>query len=277
MKFTNKLTVGLCQMRVTDNKEQNLKKAKEMINKACEKGAEFIVLPEMFNCPYNNKYFRKFAETFPNGETLKMLSTIAKDKNIYLVGGSIPEKDHEGKIYNTSFVFNNLGELIGKHRKIHLFDIDVEGGVKFKESDVLSPGNNITVFDTHFGKMGVAICYDIRFPELIRLMTLKGAEIIIIPAAFNMTTGPAHWELTMRARALDNQVYLLANSPARDETFSYVAYANSLIVDPWGKILGKLDEKEGILIGEIDILKVSKIREQLPLLKHRRTDLYSLS
>ncbi|MEG0662965.1 MAG: nitrilase-related carbon-nitrogen hydrolase, partial [Anaerovoracaceae bacterium] len=138
----------------------------------------------------------------------------------------------------------------------------------------LTPGNAATVVDTKYGKIGVAICYDVRFPELSRRMALDGAKVIILPAAFNMTTGPAHWSLSMRARALDNQVYFAANAPARDENGPYVAYGHSMIVSPWGEVLMEADEKEDIIYSEIDTDYVDSIRDQLPLLKHRREELY---
>lgn len=272
----NTLKIGLCQMMVVKStKEENIKKAQNMICEAADKGAKIVALPEMFNCPYNNKHFREYAEAFPEGETIKMLSSTAKDKNIYLIGGSIPEIEDD-KIYNTSFIFDNKGELIGKHRKVHLFDIDIKNGVRFMESEVLSSGSDITLVDSPWGKVGVAICYDIRFPEIIRIMALKGAKIIFIPAAFNMTTGPAHWETLFKSRALDNQLYIAGISPARNTNYSYVAYGNSLITNPWGDIIAKLDEKEGILIQDIDLEYIDEIRDSLPLLKHRRRDLYNL-
>lgn len=272
----NTLKIGLCQMMVVKStKEENIKKAQNMICEAADKGAKIVALPEMFNCPYNNKHFREYAEAFPEGETIKMLSSTAKDKNIYLIGGSIPEIEDD-KIYNTSFIFDNKGELIGKHRKVHLFDIDIKNGVRFMESEVLSSGSDITLVDSPWGKVGVAICYDIRFPEIIRIMALKGAKIIFIPAAFNMTTGPAHWETLFKSRALDNQLYIAGISPARNTNYSYVAYGNSLITNPWGDIIAKLDEKEGILIQDIDLEYIDEIRDSLPLLKHRRGDLYNL-
>lgn len=272
----NEVKIGLCQMMVEKtSKQDNIKKARNMINSAVDQGAEIVALPEMFNCPYDNKYFREYGESSLKDETLSTLSEVSKEKNIYLVGGSIPEL-HEGKVYNSSFIFNNEGKLIGKHRKMHLFDIDIKNKVKFKESEVLTPGDKVTIIDTKWGKMGVAICYDIRFPELTRIMALEGAKVVFIPAAFNMTTGPVHWDLSFRARALDNQIYMVGVSPARNVNYSYVAYGNSLVVDPWGKIINKLDEKEGILVQSINLDYIDEVRESLPLLKHRRTDLYKI-
>lgn len=264
--------IALCQMHITMDKERNLAKAESMIREAAKKGAQVIALPEMFNCPYSNKYFREYAED-AGGKTVGLLSSLAAELKVYLVGGSIPELD-QGNVYNTSFSFGREGEIIGRHRKIHLFDIDVKGGIRFKESDTLTPGDSMTVIDTEYCKMGVAICYDVRFPELFRKMALEGARLVILPGAFNMTTGPAHWELTMRTRALDNQIYFAAVSPARDTEGPYQAYGNSCVANPWGEFCGKTDARESIVYAEIDLDYLEGIREQLPLLKHRRPALY---
>ncbi|ADK15199.1 MULTISPECIES: carbon-nitrogen hydrolase family protein [Clostridium] len=271
--------IGLCQMKVLScSKKSNIEKAKSMIVQATDKGADIVVLPEMFNCPYDIKNFREYAEAeYCYGDTLKMLSSVSREKKILLIGGSIPELDQKGNVYNTSFVFNKDGNLIGKHRKMHLFDIDIKNKITFKESKVLTPGNKITIIDTKWGKIGIAICYDIRFPELIRLMALNGAKIVFIPAAFNMTTGPAHWELLFRSRAVDNQIYIAGISPARDINYSYVAYGHSLVVNPWGTITDILDEKEGILISELDLDYINDVRESLPIIKNRRKDIYDLT
>ena len=264
--------IGLCQMKGDFEKARSMEKAEHFIKTAASEGAEVISLPEMWNCPYSNDYFSDYAEP-EDGKTVDFLSGLARSLGVYIVGGSIPEADG-GKIYNTSFSFNREGNLIGKHRKVHLFDIDVKGGIRFMESDTLTAGSSMTVIDTEFCKIGVAICYDVRFPEWFRKMALAGAKLIILPAAFNMTTGPAHWDLTMRARALDNQVYFAANSPARDEKGPYQAYGGSCIADPWGKFIAHCDEKETIVYGDIDLDFEDSIRQQLPLLRHRREELY---
>lgn len=271
---SNSLWIGLIQMKVIDSKEANLSKMEQMIKDAAKMGAEIVVLPEMFNCPYDISLFRSYAET-EGGYSFIRLSETAKRNNIYLVGGSIPEIDNN-QIYNTCYIFDNKGNKIGKHRKMHLFDINVEGGQYFKESDVLTGGNNVTVFDTPYGKMGVEICFDIRFPELSRLMVLKGARVIFTPGAFNMTTGPAHWELLNRARALDNQVYTVGAAPASNYEASYISYGNSLISDPWGNIIKRLGQEEDILIQEIDFNKIDKIRSELPVLCSLRKDVYKI-
>jgi predicted amidohydrolase len=266
------MKLALCQMNVGTEKQENLKNAEKMIREAEKMGADIIVLPEMFNCPYKNEYFDVFKET-KNGTTITLIRKLAKELEVYIVAGSIPEDD-DGFIYNTSFFIDRFGNIVDFHRKAHLFDIDVPGGITFKESDTLLPGNKSTVVDTEFGKIGIGICYDIRFPEFARKMVLEGAEILIYPAAFNMITGPAHWEITARTRALDNQVYVALCSPARDENGLYVAYGNSIVTDPWGKVIGKLDETEKILMCDIDYKKIEDTRNNLPLLKHRRENLY---
>ena len=264
--------IGLCQMKGSFDKNESMKTAESFIREAAENGAEVISLPEMWNCPYSNDYFRKYAEK-ADGKTVSFLSKLAAELGIYLIGGSIPELDGD-KVYNTSFSFDRSGNVIGKHRKVHLFDIDVKGGIRFMESDTLTAGKDMTVIDTEYCKIGVAICYDVRFPEWFRKMALAGAKLIILPAAFNLTTGPAHWDLTMRARALDNQVYFAANSPARDEEGPYQACGVTCVADPWGEVVSHADENECIVYADIDLERIESIRQQLPLLKHRREELY---
>ena len=264
--------LGLCQIKSYLDKNESMAAAEKYIREAAANGAQVVSLPEMWNCPYSNDYFREYAEP-ADGETVQFMSSLAKELGIYLIGGSIPELENDN-VYNTAFVFDQNGNMIGRHRKVHLFDIDVKDGIRFMESDTLTAGEDITVIDTEYGKIGVAICYDIRFPDWHMKMAKAGAKLIVLPAAFNTTTGPAHWDLSIRARAVDNQVYFAANAPARDEKGIFVAYGNSCISDPWGKFIAHADEKECILYGDIDFDHVDSIREQLPLLKHRREELY---
>ena len=159
---------------------------------------------------------------------------------------------------------------------MHLFDIDVKDKITFKESDVLTPGDNFTIAETDFGKIGIGICYDIRFPELARIMVENDALILFYPGAFNMTTGPAHWELLFRARALDNQVYCIGVAPALNENASYHSFGHSIVTNPWGEIIAEATEKEEIIYCEIDLDIIKKVREELPLLKNKREDLYEV-
>jgi predicted amidohydrolase len=266
----NLINIAICQNRVVNNKEKNLARVKNQIEHAVGKGADLIILPEMFNCPYDNRYFTNYAEKYP-GKTTKFLSSLSRNNSVYIIGGSIPEKDID-KIYNTSFIFDRYGDLIAKHRKIHLFDVEIEGGINFKESETFSAGNSFTVFDTSLCRIGVAICYDMRFPELIRKMTAEGAELIIIPAAFNMTTGPAHWHIITRTRAVDNQVFFIAASPARNKKASYIAYGHSLVINPWGEIIAEAGSGEEVLVASIDLGFILKIRNELPLLKQKKEE-----
>lgn len=270
------LKAALLQTRVSEDKGENLKALEEKLLKLRPQKPDLVTLPEMFNCPYETEKFPLYAEK-EGGESWQALSRLARQEGIYLAAGSIPEADEEGRVYNTAYVFDRQGRQIAKHRKMHLFDINVTGGQYFKESDTLTAGDQVTVFDTEFGKMGVCICFDIRFPELCRLMAQEGARIILIPGAFNMTTGPAHWELSFRARALDNQVYMIGTAPARDPKSSYTSWGHSLVVNPWGEVEGQLDEKEGCLIQELNLDEIDRIRRDLPLLASRRLDLYRLN
>lgn len=274
-----KFKLALVQMGGAPTNDENLKIALAKIDEAAVKGPDIVVLPEMFSCPYKASNFPVFAQRDCEANW-NLLSKAAAKNGVYLVAGSMPERDGQGnnqKIYNTSYVFDRTGKQIAKHRKMHLFDCDIPGGANFHESDTLTAGNEVTVFDTEFGKMGLMICFDIRFPELSRLMTDRGAKMIIVPAAFNMTSGPNWWEIMFRTRATDNQVYMAGCSPARDEKACYVAWGHSLVVDPFGKILNQLDEKESILYQEIDLNEVENFRQQYKILKSRRLDIYELT
>ena len=196
------MRIALIQMPVLPDKVKNIQTACGKIREAAKNGADFAVLPEMFCCPYDNSCFGAYGEP-EGGEAQTALSHLAAELGLYLVGGTVPELS-EGRIYNTSYVYGPDGRQLAKHRKAHLFDIDVQGGQRFRESDPLSPGNAITTFETAFGTMGLCVCFDLRFEELARCMCLRGAKVIFVPAAFNMTTGPAHWELLFRQRAVDN-------------------------------------------------------------------------
>lgn len=265
---------AICQMPISFDKKVNLAKAESMIKAAAADGCQLAILPEMFNCPYKAELFSEYAESYPQGETIKMLAKTAAEAKIGIIGGSIPERDEHQNLYNTSFIFNEMGELIGRHRKVHLFDIDIKGGTVFKESSILSAGKDITVVKIAGVTLGVGICYDIRFPELSRLMALAGAEVIVFPAVFSVSTGPDHWELLIRGRAVDNQVFVVGAAPANTLESACQAYSHSMAVDPWGNIIGKAGVEEKIIKVEIDFRQLCAVREQLPLLKHRRPDVY---
>ena len=270
-----KIKIVAIQMSTVADKMENVRTVKTYLEKIKDENPDFVILPEMFCCPYQTENFPIYAEK-EGGPVWQQLSGYAKQYGIYLIGGSMPEKDAEGNVYNTSYIFDREGKQIGKHRKVHLFDIDIKGGQTFKESDTLTAGDSDTVFDTEFGKIGVMLCFDIRFPELSRMMVNDGAKVIFVPAAFNMTTGPAHWELSFRTRALDNQIYMVGCAPARDVSAGYISWGHSIVTDPWGRVIDMLDEKKGILLAELDMDYEEQVREELPLLKSRRKDMYKL-
>lgn len=269
-----KFRLALIQLAVTANKADNVRRATELIANASKQGAQLISLPEFCNTPTcDMSRCWEFAEEIP-GQSTSAFSRAAADNNVHLIAGSVPEK-HEGRLYNTSTVFSPTGKLIAKHRKVHLFDIDVPGKITFKESDMMSSGHQLTMFDTALGcRVGLGICYDIRFAEMAQVYCQKGCELLVYPGAFNMTTGPVHWELLARARAIDNQCYVAVVSPARDVTAAYVAWGHSLVVNPWGEVVASADEKEQIIFADIDLDYLKNVRAMIPVSSQRRCDLY---
>lgn len=268
------MRIAQLQSYVFREKEKNIEQLEKNLELLSPHSPDLVMLGEMFNCPYATEEFPDYAEE-EGGETWEELSRLSAKYGIYLSAGSVPEKDCQGRFYNTAYVFDRQGRQIGKHRKVHMFDIQVEGGQHFRESETLTPGNRSTVFTTEFGKIGLCICFDFRFPELARSMVLKGAKLILVPAAFNMTTGPVHWQLMFRGRAVDNQCFVAGTSCARDAEAEYVAWGHSILVSPWGDVIQELDEAEGYLMNDIDLSYADKIREELPLLSARRTDVYT--
>jgi omega-amidase len=264
------------QLSVTADKERNINHAREKIIEASQNGAKVISLPECWNCPYGNKYFPTYAEPIDSGLSIKMLKEVAKSQKIYLIGGSIPEKDGD-KLYNTSVSLDPNGNILGIHRKIHLFDIDIPGKIRFVESETLSSGNSLTIIDTEYCKIGIGICYDMRFAELGLLYGRSGCKFICYPGAFNMVTGPVHWEILQRARALDNQVFVAAVSPARNPDADYTAWGHTTVIDPWAQIVATTEEKETIVYADISLDRLEEVRSNIPILKQRRNDIYQVN
>ncbi|CAG4934591.1 unnamed protein product [Colias eurytheme] len=273
MFYSKGFKIALIQMSVGADKTKNITKAVTEIHKAKECGAHIVALPECFNSPYGTKYFDEYAEEVPSGETCRALSRAAAEAGVCVVGGTVPERCGD-KLYNTCTVWDGSGKLLAQHRKLHLFDIDIPNKITFKESDVLSPGSQLTTFEYNGVKIGIGICYDLRFPEMAHLMAKQGCSLLIYPGAFNMTTGPKHWELLGRARATDQQLWVALVGPARDTGAGYVAWGHSLLVDPWGNVRGALDEAEGMLVRDVDLAVVEEVRSQIPIRVQRRTDLY---
>jgi len=291
----DKYKIALCQMMVTPDKEQNIHKMEQFVGEAAESGARIVCLPEIWNSPYDVNLFGDYAEP-DDGPSVRAMSELARKSGIYLVGGSIPEKElvseknlsndkalfydkglsnekdlsnekENGKpcMYNTSFVFDPEGKVIAKHRKVHLFDVDIKNGIRFKESDFFTAGSSITLFDTDFGRIGLAICFDVRFPEMFREMAKEGAHLIFLPASFNMTTGPAHWDLLIRSRALDNQIYMAACASARNPSASYTSWGHSCVATPWGEYCAAADANESIVYATVDKGYMQKVRKEIPI------------
>lgn len=290
-----KLKIALCQIKTGSVKVANITNARNAVRDAVSStGSNLVVLPECWNSPYNTACFPEYSEILPgvgfsavgvaassSSPSASMLCDVAKELNIWLVGGSVPERETAGpgaagedKIFNTCLVVNPEGVIVGKHRKVHLFDIDVPGKITFKESDSLTGGADCTVIETPWGGLGVGICYDIRFPEFATLMRQRGASILVYPGAFNMTTGPAHWELLSRARAVDNQCYVAVCSPARDPEGGYVAFGHSSIISPWGEVVATIAGEEGVVSADIDLSLVDEMRRNIPCWKQKRADIY---
>jgi len=281
------LRVSLVQMQVTADTDSNIQTAVKAISDAAKGGAQVVVLPEIWNGPYDSKMFPKTKEKVPD-VGVKVLTKglypslfpvwdIAKKHEVALVAGSISECSENENIYNTSVVFSPSGEVIAKHRKVHLFDIDVPGKITFKESDTLTQGQQVTICNLFGITVGIAICYDVRFPEFFQLMRDRKVEVIIIPAAFNTTTGPKHWQLLMRARAVDYQTYVMACSAARSTSSEgYQAWGHSIVVDPWGEVLHELEEKPGMIEADLDLNIVDEVRTFIPVYKQRRLDVYGM-
>ncbi|PHH92856.1 hypothetical protein CDD83_4278 [Cordyceps sp. RAO-2017] len=281
--------LGCVQLAAGPDKEANLARAAAQVARAAASGCNIVVLPECFNSPYGCSYFPDYAERLlpsppapGRAPSFDALSAMASSNGVYLVGGSIPERASgpeaeagADRYYNTSLVFGPDGRLLATHRKVHLFDIDIPGKITFRESDVLSPGNKISLVELpEYGTIGLAICYDLRFPELATIAARNGAFALVYPGAFNLTTGPMHWELLARARAVDNQLYVAMCSPARDMDATYNAWGHSMIVDPLAKVIVEADDKEAIIECELDGALIAEARKNIPLNVQRRFDVY---
>ncbi|KAL6939853.1 hypothetical protein ACO0RG_003700 [Hanseniaspora osmophila] len=284
-----KVNLSLIQLAGSlPDKLTNLQNAKKLIDKCILQypKTQVVVLPECFNSPYSVDKFREYSEIIsldePKSISVHSMSQWAREHKILLIGGSIPELDPvDNKVYNTSIIFSPQGEILGKHRKMHLFDVDIPNGITFKESITLTGGSDITILEsklpsttTEF-KFGVGICYDMRFPELAMISARKGACCMIYPSAFNTVTGPMHWHMLARARSIDNEMYTILCSPARSADPSvYQAYGHSLVCSPKGEILVEAGESQEILNCELDGDVIDTIRMSIPINFQRRFDVY---
>ncbi|SCU78910.1 LAME_0A06370g1_1 [Lachancea meyersii CBS 8951] len=275
----SKIKVALIQFASgMPDKAVNFKNCRKFVAEAMrqEPGTSLVVLPECFNSTYAASEFRKNAEVIEQSSpSVKFLSDLARDYKVTLVGGTIPELEPaSNNVYNTCLIFDKTGQLIGRHRKVHLFDVDIPGGIRFKESDSLTGGDTSTTIDTPHGKFGVGVCYDMRFPELATVSARRGAFAMIYPSAFNTTTGPLHWHLLARARSVDNELYTMLCSPARVPGSGYQAYGHSLVVDPQGNIIAEAGQGEEIIYAELDPEKIDMMRNMIPVTRQTRFDVY---
>lgn len=276
MAEITKFKIGLCQLSVTSDKNINISNARTSIQSASKKGAIIVLLPEMWNCPYSTDYFHRFSEDFDDQESspsYSMLSDLACREGITIVGGSVPERCGD-RLYNTCCVFGPKGELLAKHRKLHMFDVNMPGDISFEESSIFLAGEEPTIVNTDVGRIGIGICHDIRFPELAMVYRERGAQLICYPGAFNMCTGEALWELEQRARAVDNQLYVATCSPARDSAGSYTIWGHSTLVNPLGEVIATSGHDETVVIAEVDYSAIQRTRESLPVGKQQRDDIY---
>ncbi len=280
------MKIAAIQMSSTDQVEDNLKTIERWVMEAAIRGASLVVLPE--NVAFMGKTEidkLKIAEKFGTGLIQDFLANLARKLEIWLVGGTIPILVEEGqgqgqsqsydpnRVYSTSLVWNNEGNIVARYDKIHLFDVQVQLKIEeYVESRTICPGNedNIVTVDSPLGKLGLSICYDLRFPELYRVLFAQGAEIMLVPSAFTAITGQAHWEPLLRARAIENFSYVLAPNQTGVHANGRTTYGHSMIVDPWGKILAECSEGEGIVMAEIDLNYLNDLRRRFPVASHRR-------
>ena len=258
------------QMTAGIDKPANLERAERLIRVGAARDANLVALPEVFNWRGKRAEQAAAAETL-DGETLALMSRLARELQIHLVAGSITERvDDSARSYNTSVLLGPDGGRIAVYRKIHLFDVDLPGRVTVRESDSKLAGTELVCVETSLGAIGLSICYDLRFPELYRRLTFTGARIIMVPSAFTFPTGEAHWEALLRARAIENQAYVIAPAQFGSNVYGYSDYGNSMIVDPWGRVLARAADQEGVVVAPIDLEYQDRVRSELPALKHAR-------
>jgi predicted amidohydrolase len=270
----SKMLVAAIQMNSRDNKEENIQAALRLIDVAAGKGARLAVLPEMFNFLGPGERRLQEAERIP-GPTIQRMVEKAKEHRIYLIAGSILETSHTpDKVYNTSVLIDPEGQVVARYRKIHLFDVVVEGQPPYEESAYIFPGREVVAANIEGATIGMTICYDLRFPELYRALSSRGAQIISIPSAFTLHTGLAHWEALVRARAIENQSYVIASAQVGSHPINRECYGHSMIVDPWGTALGCAPNEEWVVAVEVDLEYLAKVRRNFPALSHRRQEIF---
>ena len=268
-----KIVAAAIQMSSTTDKEENKGTAEALIREAASAGAQLVALPELWSCHGLDRVYRENAEPVP-GPTTDFLGDLARELGVYLLGGSILEggRDSE-RLSNTSTFFDPSGEMTAVYRKIHLFDVKVSEK-EYLESANIAPGSEIVAAKAGAATLGISVCYDVRFPELYRLLALRGAEILAVPAAFTLQTGKDHWEILLRARALENQAFVVAPAQWGQKADGRWTYGRSMIVDPWGVVLAICPDRDGYALATLDLDYLDRFRTEFPALANRRPETY---
>lgn len=265
-----RLLAAAIQLTASSDKSRNLDVAQRLVEEAAARGASLVALPELFNCLGDPEDIMAEAEEVP-GPTSVRMSELAARLEVTLLAGSLAEsRPGHQRVSNTSLLFGPDGRQLACYRKLHLFDIDLPGHVTFQESAFVEPGREIVVTSTPVGRLGQATCYDLRFPELFRRLVEEGATTILVPSAFTRATGRDHWEVLLRARAIENQVFLVAANQFGNHAPGISTYGRSMIIDPWGTVLATASDGEGIILAELDTDRLEEVRSRLPALSHRR-------
>ena len=269
-----KLMAAVVQMTSRDNLSENLDKATALIAEAARRGAQLVTLPENFALFTAVEADRRAARERLDGKgpILTAMSEAARTHGVALVLGGMPElpDGHEPRAHNTNVYLDATGAVRGVYRKIHLFDVKIPDGASYAESEATAPGTDAVVVETPWAKLGLSVCYDVRFPELYRMLSSRGAQILTVPAAFTLHTGRDHWHVLLRARAVENLCYVLAPAQFGRHSNERVTYGHALVVDPWGQVLAEVGDHEGVAVAELDLDYQARLRAELPALAHRR-------
>ena len=260
--------VAAVQMTSGNDKQNNLNKAEKLLLAGVSEGATLLSLPENFSFMGSESEKLLAAESMEDGESIRFLQAFATKHNVWLLGGSIVIKADNNKSYNSSLLISNKGEIAARYDKIHLFDVDIKGGERHQESKFIKKGSTPVCTDTPFGKIGLSICYDLRFPELYRELVRMGARLIFVPSAFTVKTGQAHWEVLLRARAIENQCYVIAPAQFGIHSEKRKTYGKAIIINPWGEILARAEDKETVIVADVDLSSQDGIRKGIPCLEH---------
>nr|XP_054752197.1 deaminated glutathione amidase-like [Lytechinus pictus] len=268
---------AVCQITATEDKEKTFSSCRRVIETACKMGAKMIFLPEACdNIQRSPADSVNYAEGM-DGPTMSAFKQLAKEHKVWLSIGGFHEKNPEddSKMLNTHVILDDRGDVVSRYSKTHLFSVDIQGQFKLDERDCCTPGKTIVPpVDTPLGKVGLGICYDLRFPEFSMMLTRQGAEILTFPSAFTIPTGMAHWEPLLRSRAIENQCYVIAAAQTGKHNDGRASYGHAMIVDPWGAVVAHCSEGEGVAVAQIDHGYLQKVRTSMPVWDHRRTDLY---